>query len=433
MGYDGSRQERKGDMEGRPGTQRPQGVETLAVFGGPPAFDTVLHVGRPNLGDRAYLLQRIHEALDRRWLTNGGPLVLEFEREVARVAGTRHCVALCSGTMALEIAVRAAGLRGEVIVPSFTFVATAHALQWQGITPVFCDIDPGTHTIDPERVEERITGRTSGIIGVHTWGRPCDVDALTDVAKRNGLVLLFDAAHAFGCSAAGRMIGGFGRAEIFSFHATKFVNCLEGGAVVTDDDAMAASARLMRDFGFVEMDTVAGLGTNGKMNEFSAAMGLTTLRSMEAIVAHNREVYRAYRKGLAGLGALRLIEYDESEKGNYQYIVVEVDEKAAGLSRSELLVLLHAENVLARRYFFPGCHRMEPYRTARPEGGARLPQTERLVERVLVLPTGEVVSVEHAEAICGILRTALENAPVVREKIEGHLRAGKPSPWLPEA
>ena len=153
-------------------------VDELAVFGSSPAFGEPLHVGRPNIGNRDRLLRRVNELLDRNWLTNGGPYVQEFERRIADLLAAEHCIAMCNGTVALEIAIRAAGLSGEVIVPSFTFVATAHALQWQQITPVFCDVDPLTHNIDPCRVEDMITPRTTGIIGVHLWGRPCDVEAL---------------------------------------------------------------------------------------------------------------------------------------------------------------------------------------------------------------------------------------------------------------
>ena len=207
----------------------------LAIFGGPPAFAEKLHVGRPNLGNRDRLLARINEMLDRRWLSNNGPFVQEFEAKMAAYLGVRHCIAMCNGTIALEIAIRATGLRGEVIVPSFTFIATAHALQWQEVTPVFCDIDPRTHLIDPAQIEGLITPRTTGIIGVHTWGQPCDVEALSQIAHRRNLTLMFDAAHAFGCSYRGKMIGNFGAAEVFSFHATKFFNTFEGGAIATND------------------------------------------------------------------------------------------------------------------------------------------------------------------------------------------------------
>lgn len=239
-------------------------IDQLAIFGGVPAFEESLHVGRPNIGKRERLLERINEMLDRRWLTNNSPFVRQFEQRIAEMLGVKHCVAMCNATVALEIAIRAAGLSGEVIVPSFTFIATAHALQWQEITPVFCDIDPHTHNLDPRRVEQMITPRTTGIIGVHVWGRACDVEALTDIAQCHHLKLLFDAAHAFGCSYKGRMIGNFGDVEVFSFHATKFFNTFEGGAVVTNDDDLANKIRLMKNFGFAGTTTSSTLARTVK-------------------------------------------------------------------------------------------------------------------------------------------------------------------------
>jgi len=382
----------------------------LAIFGGAPTFESKLHVGRPNIGDRGRLLTRINEMLDRRWLTNAGPFVQEFEQRISEMLGVKHCIAMCNATIALEIAIRALGISGEVIIPSFTFIATAHALQWQGITPVFCDIDPQTHTIDPRRVEELITPRTTAIIGVHIWGRPCDSAALTKIAGKHNLKLLFDAAHAFACSHNGSMIGNFGDAEVFSFHATKFFNTFEGGAVVTNNDDVAATIRRMKNFGFAGYDNVIHIGTNGKMNEAAAVMGLTGLESLNDFVSVNRENYEEYARELEGLPGVRLLAYNSGERCNYHYIVLEIDESIAHINRDRLMEILWAENVLARRYFYPGCHRMEPYRSSFPHAGSLLPETERLVQRVLTLPTGTSVTLDDIRAICGIIRTSLSFA-----------------------
>jgi dTDP-4-amino-4,6-dideoxygalactose transaminase len=386
----------------------------LALLGGTPAFSEPMHVGRPNIGDRERFLARVNEMLDGRWLSNNGPLVREFEQKVADVIGVRHCIAMCNATIALDIAVRALGLKGEVILPSYTFVATAHALQWQEITPVFADLDPRTHNIDPAAIERLITPRTSGIIGVHVWGRPCDTAALEAIAARRGLKLLFDAAHAFGCSHAGRMIGGFGACEVLSFHATKFLNSFEGGAIVTNDDALADQIRLMRNFGFVDYDRVIYVGTNGKMTEICAAMGLTSLEAMDDIVAINKRNYEAYRRALSGLPGITVINHDGAERSNYQYVPVEVAPGSCPLTRDELIAVLHAEHVLARRYFWPGCHRMEPYRSLQPNAGLLLHETDRLAARIMVLPTGQAVAVEDVDRICGIIRRALESGPEIR-------------------
>jgi dTDP-4-amino-4,6-dideoxygalactose transaminase len=393
-------------------------LEDLAIWGGEPAFNDKLHVGRPNIGNRQRLLARINDLLDRRWLTNKGPYVEEFEQRVADLVGVKHCIAMCNGTIALEIAIRAAGLTGEVIVPAFTFIATAHALQWQEITPVFCDIDPRTYNIDPSQVERMITPRTTGIIGVHVWGRPCDVEALTDIAHRHSLKLLFDAAHAFGCSYKGRMVGNFGDAEMFSFHATKFFNTFEGGAIVTNDDELAAKIRLMKNFGFGSgYDNVIYIGTNGKMSEVSAAMGLTGLDSLEEFIAANYRNYKHYERELADIPGVQLVTYNETEKYNYQYIILKIDERVTQVSRDQLVEILHAENVLARRYFYPGCHRMEPYRSYFPHAGLLLPETERLAKQVLSLPTGTAIGPAEIGKICQIIRLVVAHSPEVRQRL----------------
>jgi dTDP-4-amino-4,6-dideoxygalactose transaminase len=394
-------------------------VHDLAIFGSASAFAEKVHVGKPNVGNREHLLARINDMLDRNWLTNDGPYVHEFEKRIAERVGVRHCVAMCNATISLEIAIRALGLTGEVIVPSFTFIATAHALQWQEVTPVFCDIGAKTHLLDPAQVEKMITPRTTGIIGVHTWGRACDIDALESIARRRHLQLLFDAAHAFGCSYESKAIGGFGRCEVFSFHATKFFNSFEGGAVTTNDDALAEKMRLMRNFGFRGNDNVIYIGTNGKMTEVCAAMGLTSLESLQEFVDTNRRNHDAYRRGLATTPGVDLMEYGTRERSNYQYIVAEVDEAEAGLTRDELVAVLVAENVLARRYFFPGCHQMEPYRSYFPHTALVLPETEEVCRRVMVLPNGTSVDESAVARICEVIRTAILNAVAVKAQLAG--------------
>jgi len=392
-------------------------IQDLAIFGASPAFIEKLHVGRPNIGNRRKLLERFNDILDRKWLTNAGKYVQELERCVAEMVGVRHCITICNGTVALEIATRAAGLTGEVIMPSMTFIATAHALQWQQITPVFCDIDPKTYNLDPDRVEEMITPRTTGILGVHLFGRPCNVGALKDIARRRNLKLLFDAAHAFGCSHKGRMIGSFGDAETLSFHATKVLNTFEGGAIVTNDDELAAKIRLMKNFGFAGYDNVIYIGTNGKMSEVSAAMGLTGLESLQEFIDANRCNYKQYEHALQGITGVQLMTYDETERCNYQYIVLEVDEQTIGISRDQLVQILHAENVLARRYFYPGCHNMEPYRSYFPHARLVLPETERLVGRLLCLPNGTSVSDQNVKKVCNIITLVSRYA----QEIQKHL------------
>lgn len=365
---------------------------------GSPSDPVPLHVGRPNIGSREAFLKLAGDIFDRRVLSNNGPLVQAFEARIAELLDVRHCVAMCNGTVALEIAIRALDLHGEVIVPSYTFIATAHALHWQGITPVFADISTGTHNINPTAVERAITERTTGIIGVHLWGRGAPVEALQSIADRYGLALMYDAAHAFCASVNGRMIGSFGRAEVLSFHATKFFNTFEGGAVVTNDDALAEKLRLMRNFGFSGYDNVVCDGTNGKMTEICAAMGLVNLDTLDEVVSANRRNHAHYRAALMAIPGIQLLPYDERERNNYQYVVVEVLEGCRA-TRDQLVEALQAANVLARRYFWPGCHRMLPYRNLFPNADAMLPNTIAVAERVLVLPTGTAVTAAEIEHV----------------------------------
>ena len=380
-------------------------------------LSTVLHVGRPNVGDREVFDRLVDGIFERRWFTNNGQLVHEFESRLSDYLGVRHCIAVCNATVGLQIACAALELKGEVIVPAFTFVATAHALQWERVRPVFADIDPYTHNIDPETIEPLITDETSAIMAVHVWGRPCDTDAIEVIAERNALDVVYDAAHAFGCRHRGRMIGNFGRCEVFSFHATKFFNTFEGGAITTNDDGLAKKIRLMTNFGFAGLDNVIHLGTNGKMPEISAAMGLSCFEKLDEILAANQTNYETYRACLDRIPGVHMISYDQLAATNWQYIIVEVDEAECGLTRDALMSVLHLKNVRARRYFYPGCHRMEPYRTLYSEQLNQLPMTDLLCGRVLCLPTGTSLTPADVEIVCEIIRSAVDAAPKLHKEL----------------
>lgn len=384
-------------------------LSDLAIRGAPPVFEEPLHVGRPNVGDRDMFMRLAGEMFDRRWFSNNGPLVQEFERRLAERLGVRHCVAMCNGTIALEIAIRALGLEGEVIVPSWTFVATAHALYWQGITPVFADIDPLTHNLDPDAVRKMITPRTTGIIGVHVWGRAAPVEALQAVADEHGLKLMFDAAHAFGSTYRGATIGRFGSCEVLSFHATKAFNTFEGGAVVTDNDELAEKMRLMRNFGFHGYDNVIHPGTNGKMIEVCAAMGLAGLDSHADTVAANQRNHAAYVSALDGIDGISVLKYDEREQNSHHYVVMEVADEFP-VSRDEIVAALHAENILARKYFWPGCHGMQPYRDLFPHARLMLKNTEKVSRRVVVLPNGPGLPEACIATVAAVCRVMKEGA-----------------------
>lgn len=394
-------------------------IDLLAVFGGAPAFTQPLHVGRPNVGARQPFLERVESILDSKRLTNNGPQVQSFERRLEEITGVRHCVAVCNATVGLEILIRGLGLSGEVILPSFTFAATASAIAWVGLRPIFCDIDPATHNLFPGGIEAAISPRTTAILGVHVWGRPCDIDGLRAVARRHSLHLLFDAAHAFGCTYRGRPIGGFGEAEVFSFHATKFANTFEGGAIATNDDDLAARLRRTRNFGLQGADQVVEVGTNGKMSEIAAAMGLTSLDDIDQTVAANRSNYLEYLGALSDIPGISVARHDLSEQCNFQYVVAEVDAPAAGLGRDDLIRVLQAENVLARRYFYPGCHQMDPYRSHSARDQASLPATEWLVQRTVAFPTGPAVSAQDIRTIGRLVALAVRHGPEIQARLAG--------------
>lgn len=377
-----------------------------------PQAPEALFVGRPNIGDREMFDQLVRDIFERRWFTNYGQLVQELEARLADYLGVRHCVVVCNATVGMQLVCHALELTGEVIVPAFTFVATPHAAQWERLRIVFAEPRRDNHLIDPEKIEALITPQTSAIFGVHVWGQPCDTLAIEAIAKRHGLRVMYDAAHAFACRHRGQMIGNFGDCEVFSFHATKFFNTFEGGAITTNDDALAQKIRLMTNFGFAKLDHVVHLGTNAKMTEVCAAMGLSCLARLDEFLAVYQSNYRLYQARLADIPGLRLLDYDSQEGTNWQYIVVEVDERACGSTRDEIVAQLREENILARRYFHPGCHRMEPYRTLYPEQLDRLPITDELCRTVMCLPTGTAVSERDIDRVGDSIRRCFRHGAV---------------------
>jgi dTDP-4-amino-4,6-dideoxygalactose transaminase len=363
-----------------------------------------LHVGLPNIPDEKVFFRHVEGMLASRQLTNDGPLVRQLEERICGFLGTKHAVAVCNATLGLQVAAKALGLTGEVIMPSFTFVATAHALEWIGLKPVFVDISPADHNINPDKIQCAVTSRTSAILGVHVWGNPCHTSAIEALADERGLSVFYDASHAFGSSHTGRKIGNFGACEVFSFHSTKFVHTFEGGVVTTNNDELAQKMRLMRNFGFSGFDNVVSAGINAKMSEISAAMGLCCLQAMDEFAAANQRNYRAYRQGLESLPGISVLRYDESEFNNFQYVVMIVDPDECPCTRDEIVDALHAENIMARRYFWPGCHRMEPYRTLEPNGGQRLIHTERVAASVVILPTGPTIAAKSIARVCDVIK-----------------------------
>ena len=361
-------------------------------------------VGYPNIGNEQSFLERVKIILDNRWLTNNGPMVQEFENKIATITNTRYAIAICNASIAMTLVAKCLNLQGEIIVPSYTFIASAHSMLMAGLKPIFADINPSTHTLCPLSVSQLITQKTAAILGVHLWGRGCDVNELEDLAHANQIPLIFDAAHAFGASYKGQKIGSFGVCEVFSFHATKFVNSFEGGVITTNDHDLAEKLKLARNFGFSGVDNVISWGTNAKMSEICAAMGLTNIEAMSDFIKVNSANYTYLKKLLEGSVNFRVFEFNPKDEPNYQYLLVEIIQIDNPLDiREKIIESLHQKGYLARKYFWPSCHKMQPYVNDSSHTPIPLVQTELVANRVIVLPTGFGINNQNLDEMVSIL------------------------------
>ncbi len=393
----------------------------LARFGAPPLFTEQLHVAQLNLPQWERVQATFEDILHRRYYANHGPLVRHFEEKLAEALGVAHVVCVTNGTVALMVLARALEISGEVIVPAFTFPATVQALAWAGLTPVFADVSPQTHMMTAEHVAQRLSARTAGVLGVHLWGQTCTPHALEELAAAHDLALFFDACHAFGCTSGGRDIATFGQGAAFSFHATKIVNALEGGAIATNDRALADRLRSIRSFHAEENLAPVAVRMNAKMSEAQAAMGLLSLEDYSSNLETNRRCHLDYRAALDGIEGIRMVAGDNAERGdrernNYQYVVLEIDADRYGLDRDALVELLQAENVICRRHFCPPAHRLSACRQYLT-GAKSLPVTERLSRSLMQLPTGNSLPPNAVERICERLRWIGSNAALIRKNL----------------
>ena len=361
---------------------------------------------RPSLPD----LAAIREAMAGMWKTGQvtvGPSVRSFESAVAKRLGVRNAVAVSSCTSGLILAVRALGLSGEVILPSFTFAATAHALLWNGITPVFADSEPGTLNLDPRKVEEKITARTSAIMPVAIFGVPPKVDAFRRIARKHSLRLLYDSAQAIGAKVNGKYVGGFGDAEVFSFSPTKVVTAIEGGIVTTNDDVLARQVRQMRDYGkAADGEDMEYIGLSARMSELHAEVGRANLSRMAALIRHRGKLVALYKKILSRIPGVRFQEIPENVSPSHNYMVVFVD-GSGGFTRDDLYRGLEKEGIQTKRYFFPAVHEMTAYRKWGRTSRGKLPVAEKAAREGLALPLyGDLgpVDVKH---ICLRLRSVV--------------------------
>ncbi len=351
----------------------------------------------PQLDDFHALLEEIWAS---KWITNNGSFHQRLEKELAAYLGVPFLSLFTNGTLPLITALQALGIHdGEVITTPYSFVATTHALWWNGIKPVFVDVEPVTGNIDPEQIEAAITPRTRAILPVHVYGRPCDTVRIGAIAQKHGLRVIYDAAHAFGVQQGGQSVLTAGDMSTLSFHATKVYNTIEGGALVMHDAEMKLQIDRLKNFGFAGETEVLAPGINSKMDEMRAAYGLLNLRQVDAAIAARRQVAQRYRNALRGVPGLSVIEDMAGVRHNYSYFPVFVDADAYGMSRDELYTRLKEHNILGRRYFYPLISTFEPYRTLESAAPARLPKAQQLAESVLCLPLHHALTEADIERV----------------------------------
>ena len=311
----------------------------------------------------------------------------ELENQIQKRLEVKHCICVCNATTGIQLVIKALDLKGEIIVPSFTFVATAHAIHWLGLKPIFCDINLEDHLIDPKHIESLITTYTSAIMAVSLWGQSCNYEEIQKIADKYGLRVIYDSAHSFGCKHENLYHGNFGNAEVFSFHATKVFSCMEGGAITTNCDELAAKLRIMRNFGFQEQDNSILVGINAKMNEISAAYGLVSLSDLNETIERNKNNFETYCNTFAEFSKIEFLNLDTKNDTNYQYVVAKVDPKI----RDSLVSFFNKKNVFVRKYFHPGCHKMEAYKD-KNMSCIELKNTTIISSQLILFPTGFQVS-----------------------------------------
>lgn len=363
-----------------------------------------VYVARPTmpaLDEYTAYLQGIWE---RRWLTNEGILHQELERRLCEHLGVEHLSLFCNGTIALLVALNALRINsGEVITTPFTFPATAHVLFWNGIRPVFCDIDEATFNLDPNRIEHLIGPDTKAILAVHVYGTPCAVDAIQGIADRHGLRVIYDAAHAFGVKYRGRSILEYGDLSMLSFHATKLFTTIEGGALISRTAAQQQRINFLKNFGIAGEEEVIGPGINGKMDEFQAAFGLLHLRMVDDEIALRKSIMGIYRERLAKVPGLTLLQDGALTQPNYAYAPILVKPDEYGLSRDDLFQVLRSCHIISRKYFYPLVSRASCYAALPSADPARLPVAERAASRVLCLPIYGTLPSEIVHRVCDVI------------------------------
>lgn len=363
----------------------------------------MINVTKPNLPPFEEFSEILKDIWDSKWLTNNGPYHKRFEQALAEYLGVKYVCLFANGTLALVTALQALRITGEVITTPFSFVATTHALHWNGIIPVFCDIEPDSCNINAEKIESLITPKTTAILPVHVYGNPCNVRKIEKIADTYGLKVIYDACHAFGVGINGDSILNFGDLSVLSFHATKVFTTFEGGAIICHDEKMKKRIDFLKNFGFADETVVVAPGINAKMNEFQAALGLLQLKYIDGAIEKRKNLAMLYRKNLSDIGGIRMLGEDTNVKYNYQYFPVFIDSAGFGKSRDDLYNELKNNNIFARRYFYPLISQFPTYKGLSSASPDNLPVAERITNEVLCLPLYADLDEDSVDKICRVI------------------------------
>ena len=396
-----------------------------AILGGEPFFERPYHLVRPIMPPLQELMAGIEGIYETKMFTNQGPMVRSLEEKIAQRLNVNHCMLFCNGTMATMCLIKALGLTGEILVPSFTFAATTQAILWLGLQPRFVDIEPDHLTMDPKKTEEAITKDTQAIFPVNIFGSCCHYEQFQALANSHKLPLFYDSAQAFGSKYKNQPVGSFGDAEVLSFHATKIFHTGEGGAVVTNNTDLARKLGTIRNFGFSDYLNCTTVGINGKMDEFSALIGLKLLDRLSAHILKRKWVFQHYRDSLKPIPGIRFPQESPEIDLNYSYFYIWIDPEQFGLTNLELNYALIAEKIITRCYFYPPVHRTSYYQRLYKNTLPELPQTDWAATHTLCLPVySDMQAGELAMIIAAIIRCQ-QHAKAIKEKLEEQV----PSNW----
>ena len=362
-----------------------------------------IFVTQPYLPELKDFIPYLEKIWDNKILTNGGPFHQQLEEKLCEYLGVKHISLFCNGTLALVTALQSLRITGEVITTPYSFVATAHSLLWNGIKPVFVDIDPETMNMDPAKIEAVITPSTTAILAVHCYGHPCDVDAIQKIADTYNLRLIYDAAHAFGVNNGQGSILNYGDLSVLSFHATKVFNTFEGGAIVCHDAKTKLRIDQLKNFGFVDEVTVVAPGINGKMSEINAAFGLLQIEHMDKVLERRKTIDSFYRENLEGLQGIRCIRRTGETRANYAYFPVTVEQDYS-MGRDELYARLREDNIFSRRYFYPLISSFPMYRGLPSSHRDNLPNANAIASKVICLPIYPELEIEDCERVVRIIQ-----------------------------